>query len=216
MRLARFLLAALIVLVSLAPGRDYAAKPPAAAVLSDRDRADLARIETHLNSVRTMVSPFMQTASDGSVATGTLYLQRPGKLRIEYDPPSPIVIVSSGGQLLYFDKQLQQVTYVPTSSTPAGVLVQDPLKLSGELTVTKLEHGPGVIRVTVVHTSEPDAGQVTLVFADQPLQLKQWTVVDGRGIQTQVALLNPVLGGPIDPKRFEVNDPRPPVNPSSR
>jgi outer membrane lipoprotein-sorting protein len=216
MRLAKFLLAALVVAVSLAPARDFAAKPATAAPLSERDRAEVARIEAYLNSVRTMVSPFMQTASDGSVANGTMYLQRPGKLRIEYDPPSPIVIVSSGGQLLYFDKQLQQVTYVPTSSTPAGVLVQDPLKLSGELTVTKVEHGAGVIRLTVVHTSEPDAGQVTLVFADQPLQLKQWTVIDSRGVQTQVALLDPVLGGPIDPKRFEVNDPRTPGSPVNR
>jgi outer membrane lipoprotein-sorting protein len=157
-----------------------------------------------------MVTPFMQTASDGSTASGMIYLQRPGKLRIDYDPPSPILIVSTSGQLVYFDKALKQVTYVPTSSTPAAFLVQEQVKLSGEITVVRLQRGPGAIRVTLVRSSEPEAGQVTLVFADQPLQLRQWTVVDGRGVETQVALMDPVLGGPIDPKRFEFLDPRTP------
>jgi outer membrane lipoprotein-sorting protein len=201
MRFAKILLAVLALFA-------VAAAPLVPAQLSDKDRADLARIEAYLNSVRTMVTPFMQTASDGSTAGGMIYMQRPGKLRIEYDPPSPILIVSTGGQLVYFDKTLGQVTYVPTSSTPAAFLVQEQVKLSGEITVTRVQRGPGVIRVSLVRTSEPEAGQVTLVFSDQPLQLRQWTVTDGRGVDTQVALLEPVLGGPIDPKRFEFIDPR--------
>ncbi|MBI1776771.1 MAG: outer membrane lipoprotein carrier protein LolA [Proteobacteria bacterium] len=208
MRMPILAAAALALGLALLPAPDLAAKPPEPAPLNDRDRADLSRIEGYLNGVRTMVSPFMQTASDGSVASGTLFLQRPGKLRIEYDPPTPVLIVSASGQLVYYDKTLQQVTYVPTSSTPAGVLVQEPVQLSGEVTVTRLQHGPGVIRVTLARTAEPEAGRVTLIFSDQPLQLKQWTVVDGQGIETQVALLDPVLGGPIDPKRFEFTDPR--------
>jgi outer membrane lipoprotein-sorting protein len=203
MRIAKILLA-LLTLVTVA------ATPLVPAQLSDRDRADIARIEAYLNGVRTMVSPFMQTASDGSTASGMVYLQRPGKLRIDYDPPSPILIMSTSGQLVYFDKSLKQVTYVPTSATPAGLLVQDQVKLSGDVTVIRMQRGPGVIRVSLVRTSEPEAGQVTLIFADQPLQLKQWTVVDGRGVETQVALMDPVLGGPIDPKRFEFLDPRTP------
>jgi outer membrane lipoprotein-sorting protein len=206
MRALKALLVAAALGVALLPRPDFAAKPPAIQ-LSDKDRADITRIEGYLNGVRTMVSPFMQTASDGSVASGTLYLQRPGKLRIDYDPPSPIVIVSSRGQLLYYDKVLKQTTYVSTSSTPAGILVMDQVKLSGDVTVTKVVHGPNVIRVSMVKTDDPDQGQVTMVFADQPLQLKQWTVVDGRGVETQVALLDPVLGGPVDPKRFEFPNP---------
>ena len=201
MRFWKILLAALALTA-------VAAKAPEPAQLSDKDKADIQRIEAYLNGVRTMVSPFLQTASDGSEGKGTIYLQRPGKLRIEYDPPSPIVIISYGGQLIYYDKVLTQVTYVPVSATPAALLVQEQVKLSGEVTVTRVQRGPGVIRVSLVRTSEPEAGQVTLIFSDQPLQLRQWTVVDGRGVETQVALLDPVLGGPIDSKRFDFTDPR--------
>lgn len=177
--------------------------------LTDADRSDIARIEAHLNSVGTMQARFLQVTSDGNYAEGRIFISRPGKLRIEYDPPTPILIVADGTWLTYYDRKLQQVSHVLLSSTPADLLVRKDLSLlSDELTITGLERGPRSIRLTVVKTGEPEEGSLTLVFADRPLALKKWVVIDAQGLATTVSLLNRRTGLPLNPELFRFKDPR--------
>ena len=114
-------------------------RPPAPAMrpatLSAQDRADIARIEAYLNALRTMRSRFLQVAPDGQVTEGNAWIQRPGRMRFEYDPPSPLLLVAGNGNGLFYDKSLKQVSYFPLSSTPLGILLSDNLKLAGEGTV---------------------------------------------------------------------------------
>ncbi|MGF1641281.1 MAG: outer membrane lipoprotein carrier protein LolA [Rhodospirillales bacterium] len=182
---------------------------PAAMALGPSEQADIARIESYLNSVTTVSSRFLQRSSTGQLAGGDFFLRRPGKMRIEYQPPVPVLIVADGRFLIYHDTQLQQVTYLPLGSTPAGILLAESISLSGaELTITEFDREPGALRVTVVRTRSPHEGSLTLVFSDSPLALRKWSVVDAQGTVTDVSLIDARFDEALDPDLFRFRDPR--------
>lgn len=185
-----------------------AAVPLRPAVLSAQDRADIARIEAYLNGLRTMRARFLQVAPDGAVTEGNAWIQRPGRMRFEYDPPSPLLLVAGNGGGMFYDKVLKQVTFFPLGSTPLGILLSDNLRLAGDVTVSRVERLPGQIHVTMYRTASPGDGTLTLVFADNPLSLRQWTIRDAQQRETTVSLFNVSLGGTFDQRLFDTADPR--------
>lgn len=185
-----------------------AAKLAQPAKLSSDDQAQIAKVESYLNAVGTLKARFLQTAPDGSAAEGDLYLSRPGRMRIAYDPPTPILILADGKLLIYHDTQLQQVSYVPLDSTPAGILVRPSVSLSGkDITVTRFRRGEGLLAVSLQQTQDPAAGEITLIFTEQPFQLKQWRVIDPQGQITTISLFDARMGIALDPKLFEFKNP---------
>lgn len=180
------------------------AKP---AQLSDDQRQTIKRVEDHLSSIKTMQAKFLQVASSGSFAEGQLYLSRPGKIRFEYAPPTPILIVSSGLVVTYFDRELEQVTQILLKATPLEFLVRENLKLSGDVTVTKFEQRRGILRITVQETDSPEEGAITLAFSEAPLALRQWVVRDAQGVATTVTLNNARVGIKLDPELFRFEAP---------
>jgi outer membrane lipoprotein-sorting protein len=183
--------------------------PAAAAVPAGSDQADVQKAEDYLNSIKTLQARFMQVAPDGGTAEGTVYLSRPGRMRLEYDPPSPVLVVADGTFLIYYDKKLQQTSYLGLDSSPAGVLVQPDVKLNGgDLKVTKIAHPPGLMDITVTKKSDPAQGHITLVFTQSPFQLKQWQVTDQQGQITTVSLFDARSGVSLDKKLFVFNDPK--------
>ena len=181
---------------------------PAAAALNDRDRADITQAEAWLGALRTLKARFLQIAQNGAAAEGTAWIQRPGRMRFEYDPPEPLLLVASYGQFFYFDRQLKQATTLPLSATPLGMLLRDEVKLSGEVTVSRVERGGGLFRITLFRTGQAAEGQLTLVFSDTPVELRQWAVVDAQGQETRVTLTQPEYGGRFPAILFDFNDPR--------
>lgn len=182
---------------------------PTAAEISAEERAAINRIERYLNSLTTVQARFLQASSNGQFAEGNLYISRPGQLRIEYDPPVPVLIITSGSWLIYYDKQLQQVSHVPLRSTPASILTRpDIALLGGDLILTDFESKAGTLRVTLVQASDPYAGRVSLVFDENPMALRKWTVIDAQGIETDVSLVTARFDEPLDRKLFEFRDPR--------
>jgi outer membrane lipoprotein-sorting protein len=181
----------------------------ASAALDPAARADLERVQAYLNGIRTMEARFTQVAGDGGVAYGTIYLSRPGKMRIVYDPPVPILIVATQGQLYYYDSKLEQVTRTYTNDTPAWFLLRDPIALGGDITVTGFQHSADTLRLTLVESKNSDLGQVTIVLSDKPLQLRQWTVVDAQRKAVTVTLQNPQFDVALNPNLFYWTDPRP-------
>jgi outer membrane lipoprotein-sorting protein len=179
------------------------ARPAVPAKLSEQDQADLQRIERYLNDIRTLSSPFVQVTSDGKQARGQVALMRPGKIRIDYGEPSGLLVVGGGGSMTVYDRSLRQANNVRTEQTPIGLLVRDNIRLSGDVTVSRFERGPNSLRVTLSKSSDANAGHVTLMFDEKPLQLKQWIVVDPQNVETRVSLLDPKLGMNLDPKLFE-------------
>jgi outer membrane lipoprotein-sorting protein len=176
--------------------------------LSAQDRADIARIEAYLDTLRALRGRFLQIAPNGGTSEGNAWLARPGRMRFEYDPPSPFLLVAGHGVVMFYDRKLQQVSSFPTGTTPLGMLLADKVRLSGDVTVTGIDRQPGLIQVSFVRTGSPGDGTLTLVFADQPLQLRQWAVLDAQRQETRVSLFNIQLGGTFDEKLFDVTDPR--------
>lgn len=188
----------------LAPGRPALAQ----AAPSARDRADLQRVEAYLNGLTTLRARFIQIAQNGATAQGTALIWRPGRMRFDYDPPEPLMLIANNGQFLHYDKELRQPSIVPVSSTPLGILLRDRISLSGDVTVTGLQREQGLLRVTLYRTGNPTEGRLTLVFAQEPLELRQWLVVDGQGRTTRVTLSAIETGIRLDRADFDFNDPR--------
>lgn len=205
----RHLLAAFAALFLL--GAAAQAAPPRAAPLTAPQQQELKRIQGYLNGIKSLQSRFEQVAGTGATASGTLYLLRPGDMRLVYDPPSGILIVASNGQLHYYDKTVQQVTDTYTANTPAWFLLRDDIRLNGDVTVTRFERQDDVLHITLVQTAHPDQGQVTLVLSDRPLELRQWTVVDAQQKTVTVTLDDPHFGVPLSPQLFYWTPPQAPA-----
>ncbi len=185
----------------------------ATAALTQADRADLARIQDYLNNIRTLQSRFEQVAGDGGVATGTIYISRPGKMRVVYDPPVPILLVATDGRIWYYDQKLDQVSFFDLKDTPAWFLLQDNVHFGGDITVSNLQRDAQVLRVTVGETKKPDLGRATLVLTDHPLELRKWVIIDAQQKMTTVSLDDPHYGAALNPNLFYWTDPRSPNRP---
>lgn len=186
----------------------YPALARAQAGLNAQDQADIARAEAALNAIHTLKARFQQIAPNGSISGGTAWLERPGRMRFQYDPPAPFLLVAGHGLLVFNDSQLQQTSNIPLGRTPLGLLLQDNLKLSGDVTVTKVARLPGQLQVTLLRTASPSEGSITLIFADNPLTLRQWTVVDAQRQETRISLYDVQLGGTFDQSLFVFIDPK--------
>ena len=174
-----------------------------AARLTAQDKIDLKRVEDYLERLSTLKSSFLQTSSNGNVASGKLFISRPGKLRFEYDPPASILMISDGIFLIYIDKDLDQVTHIFLKSTPVNFLVREDIRMDGDITVTKITRSRGLLRLTIRDTDEPGKGSMTLIFADKPLALRKWTVIDAQNIRTNVMLAGVETGMKLDPRLFQ-------------
>ncbi|WP_207484851.1 LolA family protein [Arenibaculum pallidiluteum] len=175
--------------------------------LSEQDRADIARAEKALDGIRTLQARFIQTADNGGTAMGTAYVSRPGRMRLQYDPPVRDFIVSDGTFVYYWDDELKQQSNTTLGSTLADLILREDVKLSGAVTVTRVDRRPGVLEITVVETKEPGKGSLTLVFEDNPLQLRKWRVLDAQGLTTEVALQNPRYDVALDRSLFVFREP---------
>lgn len=195
--------AALTLLVmAAAPTPAIAAAAPQATRLSPEDKILVSQIEGYLNGITTVEAGFVQMSAQGQYAKGRLYLQRPGRMRFEYEPPTPYLLVSDGTWFIYVDQELEQVTYLPLKKTPADLLLREGISFSDGLIVTAIEKRPSTVRVDVVDADQPEAGRVTLTFVRRPLSLKSWTVHDQQGQRIQVTLIDPRYGKPLDKSLF--------------
>jgi len=153
-----------------------------------------------------MYAKFRQISSGGGSATGQLWMARPGRMRFEYDPPSPILLLADMFYVYYVDKELIQMSKVGLKTTPAWLLLRDPITF-GDLIVTRFERGADDLAVTVVEKTEPDNGSLTMMFSVNPLVLRQWSIVDQQRKTTTVSLYDERLGVALDPKLFVYQDP---------
>jgi len=184
-----------------------AAPPPPPAALNPQDAALLQRIAAYLDGIHTMTARFAQATASGGAATGYVWLSRPGKMRFQYDPPNELLLLADAFYIYSWDPDLKQMTKVGLKSTPAWFLLREPISFTDGVTVTRFEHSGNTVRVSVVENAEPDAGSLTMVFTENPLALRQWTVIDQRGRATTVALSEMQYGMPLDPKLFVYQDP---------
>ena len=192
------------------PAEEHAqeAAPATLAALTQAEQDSLAAVERYLNSIQTLKADFTQVGADGGLAEGVIYLRRPGRLRVEYAPPVPVLIVGDGLLLHYHDKELGQVNDWFIFDTPLGALTRDEVRFGEDLVVTGLVQGSGRIEVTVVQGGDPGAGSLTLIFEADPPFLRHWRVIDAQGLVTTVSLHDLETNIPLRPTLFVFDDPR--------
>jgi outer membrane lipoprotein-sorting protein len=179
---------------------------PHGAVLTDGEAATLRQVESYLNGLHTLKGRFLQIAADGGTSTGTVWLARPGRMRFQYDPPSPLLLVAGHGLVVFRDNKLDQTSNIPVGETPLGLLLRDTITLSGDVTVTDFRTPPGQIQITLVKTTSPGDGSLTLVLEADPLALVGWSVIDAQGRETRIRLSDVTPGGQFDPGLFTYVD----------
>ena len=189
------LAAAALALAALLPAL---APAPAAA----QDGRDLARISAYLNALDTAEGGFVQIAPDGETSDGRFYIDRPGRIRFEYTPPNPSLVVSDGTWVVVYDMRDCGKQTAPLSSTPLNLFLQERVDLREEGAVSAIERQAGQMRVTAVNPSDPNGGSITLIFNDNPLELRQWIVTDPEGSNTTVALNEITRGVDINVAKF--------------
>ena len=172
------------------------------AQLSETDKVDVARIEGYLNGLNTVKASFQQYTDSEGLGFGRIYLRRPGRLRVEYDPPSEIILVADGTLLSYYDSELNHIEQVPLNLSPMWFLLRQNVKLGGDVTVTQFQRRSGSIMIGLVQSDEPDAGSVQLEFGDKPLELRQWTITDSAGSTVRVGLYDAEFGGQLANELF--------------
>jgi outer membrane lipoprotein-sorting protein len=197
-----------LLLLTAPHAAEAAPPPPVAAQLAPPDAALLQRIAAHLQGIRTMTARFTQAVVGGGEATGYLWVQRPGRMRFQYDPPNKLLMFADSFNVYYWDPELKQMSTVALKSTPAWFLLRDPISFSDGVTATRFEHTGNTVRVTVVQTAEPDAGSLMMEFTENPLVLRHWTVVDQKGRVTNVNLSETQYGMALDPNLFQYHDPK--------
>lgn len=157
---------------------------------STQDQADIARIEQYLNHLHNISADFMQIDDAGGIMHGKIAIQRPGKMRVTYDAPNKDFIVADGDVVHIWNDDLKSQTNVDEGASLAEFILRDPIKLSGDVTIVSLKHYPAKMELTLIETKDPAVGQLTLVFEDHPLLLRQWHVLDPQGRTTGVNLEN--------------------------
>ena len=169
-------------------------------------RALLERVNSYFNSVTTLVGKFVQIGPDGGKAEGQFYMQKPGKIRFEYDPPSNIELISNGDVVAVRDRKLVTQDIYPLSQTPLKFLLSDKLDLLKDTNVVGVYQDELFLTV-VIEEKNVLAGthRLMIMFGKKDLQLKQWTVTDPQGYDTTVAVSDLDPSKKPDPQLFKIN-----------
>lgn len=171
-------------------------------------QATIDRVQQYLSDLSSVVSDFTQVAPDGTLTSGKFYLKRPGKMRWQYNPPTPILMVSNGSELVYYDYELEQVSHIPLDSTLIGFLAQDKIRFDGKVGIISFSENAGAIRIELTQIKKPDEGRLMLEFSDSPLTIRSMVVTDSTNQVTTVSLNNAHFGIKLDPELFIFRDPR--------
>ncbi len=198
--LRAILFAAMIALPALAGAQTTAVKV---------DTAIVSRALAYLNGARTITAKFIQRDMRGNQWAGRLWVDRPGRLRFQYDPPESDVIWSDQNLVKHFDAELETLTHVPRNLTPAWFLLDDPVRITQDVQVLATAETPDRYFITAAQNGVLAEGRVTLAFSKAPETLIGWTVTDGSGAVTHLDLYDLKVGGPIDRKLFQFNPPIP-------
>ncbi len=171
-----------------------------------KQRALLDRISNYLSSVQTMVGKFVQVGPDGGRTEGTFYMQKPGRVRFQYNPPSPIDIISDGSSVVVRDRKLATQDLYPLSQTPLRYLLAERINLLRDTDVVSVSADDSFATV-VIEQKQLFVGtdRLMIMFDAKDLTLKQWTVTDPQGFDTTVAVYNLDSTKKPDPNLFVIN-----------
>jgi outer membrane lipoprotein-sorting protein len=169
-------------------------------------RAAIDRVNTYLNGVSSLVGAFVQVGPDGSKSEGQFYLLKPGKVRFEYDPPSPVELIADGSAVAVRDRKLATQDIYPLSQTPLRFLLANRIDLLRDTNVVGVFQDELFITI-VIEEKSAVAGthRLMIMFGLRDNQLKQWTITDPQGYDTTIAVYNLDTATKPDPRLFRIN-----------
>jgi outer membrane lipoprotein-sorting protein len=191
----------------LAAHNPFSGKHPSTDVsqFDDKQRALVTRINKYLSNVQVLTGNFVQIGPDGRRTKGHLFLQKPGKVRFEYDPPNPIDIIADGSHVVIHDPAGSDQSY-SLSQTPLRFLLADRIDLFADTNVIAVSADDGFVTV-VIEEKHPLVGTSRLAMAFDPkdFKLRQWTITDGQGLDTTIAVSNLDSNKRPDPSLFRID-----------
>ena len=164
---------------------------------------DLSRYNGHLNSIKSLKASLEQICPNGNTMHGKLYIQKPGKLRLVYEPADTLELLSDGKRLIQYDGVHKESNSMQLESSPLYFLLTSG-QLENLALVQQVIPGPKWTQVIVKSKQDPDAGVIKLVFQENPLQLMRWVLTDSQGNKTVVTLSNIELNKPIPVQAFQL------------
>jgi outer membrane lipoprotein-sorting protein len=177
-------------------------------------KAQAAKVSNYLSSLQTLVGNFVQVGPDGTKTKGDFYIQKPGKVRFEYDPPTPIEIIADGSSLAVRDRNLTTQDIYPLSQTPLRFLLSDRIDLMKDTNVVNVTADDVFVSVTIEEKQAlVGTSRLMLMIGAKDGQLKQWTVTDPQGYDTTVAVYNLDTTKKVDPSLFKIDFTRYPTSP---
>lgn len=187
-------------------------KSDEATAFTPAQRALLDRVSKYLSAMQTLVGNFIQIAPDGTRTDGTFYIQKPGKVRFEYNPPSPTEVIADGSSVAVRNRDLLTQDLWPLSQTPLRYLLADHINLLRDADVVSVSSDDKFITV-VVEEKQVMVGtsRLMVMFDAKTTALKQWTVTDPQGLNTTVSVFNLDTAKKPDPNLFVINYTRTPT-----
>jgi outer membrane lipoprotein-sorting protein len=188
------------------PNAQSSPLPPNASQFDMRQRALVERVSAYLSNMRTLVGEFRQVAPDGTRTNGDFYLMKPGRVRFDYNAPSPIELIADGRSVAVRDRVLASQDLYPISQTPLRFLLADRIDLLRDTNLVAV-YGDDVFVTVVIEERQIIQGKyrLMLMFGTKDYQLKQWTVTDPQGFDTTVAVFNLDPNTKPDPELFRID-----------
>jgi outer membrane lipoprotein-sorting protein len=203
-----------------APKRNPAARPPAAATptvpVPVRPPAEsvpydgsqypvVQKISAYLSSLQTLIGDFVQIGPDGTRTVGKFYIQKPGRVRFDYEPPSPIDVVADGSTVVVRDRNLATQDLYPLSQTPLRYLLAEQIDIARDTNLVAIAQDNAFVSLTIEeHQLLVGTHRLVLMFSAKDLQLRQWTITDPQGYETTVAVYNLDTTHKPDPDMFAI------------
>jgi len=187
---------------------EIAPKPVVAAAariepMSNREIVE--RANAYFTNLGTLLADFTQVGGDGRRLGGTLYLQRPGKLRFEYDPPATLEVIADGSSVAVRDRKLATQDLYSISQTPLKFLLREQVSLGQDIAIRGITNDGDSVRISLEDRSTlGGTSRITLYFDPRIETLTQWRIVDPQGFQTIVVLNKAEKGRRMDPDLFKI------------
>jgi outer membrane lipoprotein-sorting protein len=184
------------------------APPPVTttAAITPAQRTQVDKASAYLSSLQQLVGNFVQIGPDGSRVKGEFYIQKPGRIRFEYDPPSPIQIIADGESVIVRDRKLATQDLYPLSQTPLRYLLSERIDLLRDTNVVGVRADDTFVTI-VIEERQPLVGtsRLVMMLGAKDYQLKQWTITDPQGYDTTVAVSNLDRSKRPDPDMFKID-----------
>lgn len=164
----------------------------------------LQKVNSAFNTMHDMQATFLQVDNDGTRTTGRFFLTKPGKVRFQYDKPSPLEVIADGKDLVVRDRKLNTQDFYPLRQTPLRYLLNDKIDLTKDAKVLDVLQDPELVTIVIEDKTDFSQGQLALFFDTKTLELRQWSVIDGDGRETAVAVQNVTLNHPNKPDLFTI------------